>query len=224
MMMTRKIYIILFLFFFACSANAQDPDFGIWYGVSAGHKMSKKIELDLSGNVRTFSNASKIEEVFIEGGLTYNLNKFLSASGSYRLTKKIEDNNSYYFRHKYFADIKGNFPLKNFSFSCRLRYQVESKTYIQDDNDNVPGYTGRVKLKVVYKTPTFPLNPYAYLESFCPMFSKHSGSIGKNRYSAGVDVKVTKMQSVQVEYIFQRDYQPHLSDINVISVNYSVKF
>src|SRR5450759_1175193 len=224
MMMTKKPCIILFSLFLSAVAFAQKKDFGIWYGVSAEHKVTKKIEIDFSTNIRTFNNASKIEEAFLEGGLTYNLKKYFAIVGSYRLTENIEDNNSYYFQHKMMLDVKGNLGLGNFSFSGRLRFQTRVKTYIKDENDDHPNYTGRIKLKAVYKTPTFPVNPYIYIESFCPMFSANSGTIGKNRFSAGMEFRITNRQSVELEYIFQRDYQPHLSDINIISINYNIKF
>lgn len=224
MMMTRKCYLSFFLFFISFITYSQGKDFGIWYGISAEHKLAKKLELDLSADVRTFRNASKVDEAFVEGGLTYSLSKHISVGGSYRLTKSIEDNNSYYFRHKVMLDLKGSFPAGNFDFSGRLRFQTGYKTYIQHDNDIYPYYTGRVKLKVVYKTQTFPVDPYVYIESFCPMFSDKSGKIEKNRYSAGLELKITKRHSVQLEYIFQRDYLPHLSDINIISFNYNLKF
>jgi hypothetical protein len=224
MMMIKKWYLVLFSFFIPLIAFGQDKDFGIWYGVSAEHKLSKKLEIDIAGDIRTFKNASKINEVFIEGGPIYNISKRLSVAASYRLTKNLENDNSYFFRHKFFFDLKGSLPIKDFTFSCRLRFQTRTKTYIEDSQDDTPDYTGRIKLKAVYKTPTFPVNPYIYVESFCPMFSGNSGTIGKNRYSAGLEFKITKQQSFEAEYIFQRDYLPHISDINIISVNYNIKF
>lgn len=222
--MTRKWCIVLFCFFLPPLATAQKKDFGIWYGISAEHKLTKKLEVEFSTNVRTFNSASKIDEAFIEGGLDYNFCNYFSVAGLYRLTKKVEDNNTYYFQHKVFGDIKGNFPLGNFRFIARLRFQTRTKTYIQDENDKYPDYTGQIKLKVIYKTPIFPLDPYIYAESFRPMFSDKSGTVGKNRFSAGLELKITKRSSVEAEYIFQRDFEPHISDINIISINYNIKF
>jgi hypothetical protein len=224
MMMIKKLCIVLFFFSITVSAIAREKDFGIWYGFSAEHKLTKKLQVDLSANIRTFKKASKIDEAFIEGGLDYNFSKHLSLAGSYRLTKKIEDNNSYYYQHKMFVDLKGSLTPGNFSFSARVRLQTRTKTYIKDENDTHPDYTGRIKLKAVYKTPVFPLDPYIYVETFRPMFSALSGAVGKNRFSAGVELKIAKRNSVEVEYILQRDFQPHISDINIISVNYNIKF
>jgi hypothetical protein len=224
MMMTKKWCFVLFSFFLPLIAFSQKKDFGIWYGVSAEHKLVKKLEIDLSADIRTFNNASKIEEAFIEGGLVYNFSKHLAIAGSYRLTENLEDNNSYYYQHKVFLDFKGTLPLGKFNFTGRLRLQTRIKTYIKDENDNSPDYTGRIKIKATYKTPTFPIDPYIYAESFFPMFSDKSGTIGKNRFAAGLEFRIIKRHSVELEYIFQRDYQPHLSDINIISIDYNIKF
>lgn len=223
MMMTKKWRYVLFIIFIPISAIAQKKDFGIWYGVSAEKKLTDKIDIDLSTRIRTFGNASKIEEAFLEGGLAYSFNKHLAIAGSYRLTENIEDNNSYYFRHKWLLDFKGNLPVSDFSFSCRLRFQTRIKTFIKDENDKFPDYTGRIKLKALYKTPSFPVNPYVYAESFFPMFSDNTRTIEKNRFAAGIEFSIAKRHSIEAEYIFQRDYLPHISDINIISINYNIK-
>ena len=222
-MMIKKWYILITLCILSLAASGQDKDFGIWYSVSAEHKLTKKLEIDLSTDIRTFNNASKIEEAFIEGGITYSLAKHITLAGSYRLTDKIENNNSYYYQHKIFLDLKGNVPSGNFSFSGRLRFQTRTKTYIQEESDNRPDYTGRIKVKAVYKTPVFPINPYVYIESFCPMFTEKTRTIEKNRFAAGLEFSIAKHHSAEIEYIFQRDYIPHLSDINIIFVNYIIK-
>jgi len=224
MMMTKKWCLLVLLISLPLALVAQTNDFGIWYGISAEHKINKKLEIDLSTNIRTFENGSKIEEVFLEGGLDYNFSKYLSIAGAYRITENLERNNSYYLRHKVFLDFKGSLPVRNFSLSGRFRFQTTSKTYIKDENDKYPYYTGRIKFKAVYKTTTFPVNPYTYFESFFSMFSDNSGTIERNRFSAGLELKITKRHSIEAEYIFQRDYQPHISDMNIISVNYDIKF
>ncbi len=223
-MMIRKLFVILLSFFIPLVASSQKKDFGIWYGISVEHKLSKKLEINLSTDIRTFNNATKIEEGFLEGGVGYSIRKYLTIAASYRLNKNLEDNNRYFFQHKLFFDVKGILPVGNFSFSSRFRFQTRMKTYIKDNNDNYPDYTGIIKLKAIYKTPTFPIDPYVYIETFMPMFSEKSGTVGKNRLAAGMELRITKRHSIETEYIFQRDYQPHLSDINIISVNYKIKF
>jgi hypothetical protein len=224
MMMSKKRCSVVFLFFLPLAAFTQEKDFGIWYGISGEHKLTDKLDIELSTSIRTFDRAAKIEEAFIEGGLSYNFNKYLNIASSYRLTKNIEDDDSYYFRHKVFFDFKGSLPVSALSFSCRLRFQTRTKTYIEDEGDKIPDYTGRIKLKAIYKTPSFPVNPYIYAETFCPMFSDKTRTIEKNRFAGGIVLRISKRHSFEAEYIFQRDYLPDISDINIISVSYNVKF
>jgi len=223
-MMIKKWILPALVIFLPLELFAQTKDFGIWYGISAEHKFSKKLEMDLSTNLRTFDNASRIDEVFLEGGLGYNFSKYLSVAGAYRITEKLERNDSYYLRHKIFLDFKGTLPVRNFSFSGRFRFQTTSKTYIRDENDNYPYYTGRVKIKTVYKTSTFPIDPYVYAECFLSMFSGNAGEIERMRYSAGLELKIAKRHSFEAEYIYQRDFVPHISDMNILSLNYDLKF
>jgi hypothetical protein len=222
MTMIRRIYLVLFCFGLSMVALAQEKDFGIWYGVSAEHKLGKKFELDLSTDVRTYKNASKIELAYLEGGLSYDLSKYFSTTASYRLTKSIENDDAYYYQHKFFLEFQGKLPVNNLIFTGSARFQARTKTYIKDSEDGNADYSGKLRLKALYKTSSF-LRPYVYSEVFLPMFSDQNGA-GKVRYSAGMEFRITKNNSIETEYIYQRDYLPHLSDMNIISLNYNIKF
>ncbi len=222
-MTTRKLAALFLLTSLASITYSQDDDFGIWYGVSAEHNLIKNLQLDLSGSIRTFQNASRIEEGFLEAGLTYKFIKYLSIGASYRFTE-FRDNEIYHPRHKWFVDLKGSLPVGDFEISGRIRLQERYKTYFEDENDKIPRTHIRYKLKVFYNIPSFPVNPYLSTEIFCPISSDKKRSIDKTRYMAGLEYNFTKKQSVEAEYMFQRDYLPHISDINIISLGYNLKF
>jgi hypothetical protein len=223
MMTTKKLILILLLVCNASISFSQD-DFGIWYSVTAEKKLVKNLGLDLDANVRTINNASKIEEAFFDIGLSYNLNKYLSAAVSYRFTEFKEKDELFHPRHKWFADLKGKLPLGNFDFSARLRFQQRYKTYFRDQNDKESKEAGRIKLKILYNIPSFPVNPYLSSELFFPMFTQSERSVEKNRFMAGIEYKIAKKHSFDLEYMFQRDYFPHISDINIVSFCYNLKF
>lgn len=223
-MKIRLLLVLLFAFILLQAGYSQRTDFGIWYGLNANYSITKKIELDLSGSLRTYSDARQFEQYYFEGGISYKFNKYLSASGTYRLTKKIEDNSLFYIRHKLFADIKGTLPAGKLLFSSRLRFQYQSKTFIEDESDKIPDYLLRVKLKALYKFTQFPVNPYLYYEPFFPLFSNSDSFRIKERFCAGFNLKITRKHSVELEYIFERDYEPRLAYLNVISMNYYYKF
>ena len=58
--------LIILILFLPLSVFSQKKDFGIWYGISAEHKLSKKLEIDLSTNIRTFENASKSKRLSLK--------------------------------------------------------------------------------------------------------------------------------------------------------------
>lgn len=223
MMTIKKLFLLFLLSGIFAASYSKDDDFGIWYGVTAEHKLIRKLELDLSGNVRTFKNASKIDEAFLEAGLDYKFNKYFSVGASYRFTEFYEDDKAYHPRHKWFIDIKGTLPLGDLSVSARFRFQERYKTYYEDEKDKIPDSHGRYRLKALYNVPSFPVNPYVAAEIFCPMFTKTSRNIDKDRFIFGVEYNI-KRTSIELEYMFQRDFLPHISDLNVISVGYNVKF
>ena len=222
--MRNKIFIICFFAIILPQiCYSQNDDFGIWYGLNAESSLTKKLDIDVSAMIRTFNDASKIEQAFMEAGISYKFNKYLSVAGSYRIINNLENNSEFHIRHKFFADVKGTLPIGNFSFSSRFRLQILKKTFIEKESDKVPDYHGRIKLKLIYKIPRFPVNPYLSVESFIPLYRNSSRLIDKNRFTLGSDYKISKKHSVGLEYIFQRDFKPHISDINIISIGYTYR-
>ncbi|MFZ0280693.1 MAG: DUF2490 domain-containing protein [Bacteroidales bacterium] len=224
MMRIKKAVFLFILIGSGLAGYSQKKDFGIWYGVAAEHKLADKLELDLSGVLRTFKDASKIEEFFLEAGLTYKFNDYFSAGASYRITENIEDDDAFHIRHKWFVDAKGTLPAGDLTVTARARFQQRYKTYFEDEEDKIPDSHVRTRLKVHYDIPNFKINPYLAAELFLPAFADVEKTVDKYRLSIGADYSFAKKHTVELEYIFQRDYLPKLSDINLISLQYNFKF
>jgi hypothetical protein len=225
MVMTiKKSIIFLFILWMPAIVCSQDKDFGIWYGAGVEKELFKKLDLGFEASIRTHDNASKIEEFFFEIGLNYKINKYISAAVSYRFTEFDEDDDSFHPRHKWFADLKGKLPLGDLDISARLRFQERYKTYFEDENDRESKDVGRIKLTALYDIPSFPANPFIAAELFFPMFTETERYVEKNRFMAGFEYNISKKHSIELEYMFQRDFMPKLRDMNIISVNYQIKF
>ena len=156
---TKKLLLLILLFGIASISFSQNADFGLWYSITAEKKLIKSLDLNLDANVRTYNNASEIEEAFFDIGLNYKFNKYLSAAVSYRFTEFKEDDESFHPRHKWFADLKGKLPLGDFDISSRLRFQQRYKTFIEDENDKESKEVIRFRIKTLYDIPSFPVNP-----------------------------------------------------------------
>jgi hypothetical protein len=224
MMMIRRFLFSFLLLLITGSVYCQDSDFGLWYEVTAEKSFSKKFDVFGTVMVRTFDNASTLDEGFLEIGASYDLNKYFGFTGSYRIGNYLEDDDLYHIRHKWFIDLKGSLPVRNFVFSARLRLQVLARTYFEDASKDKAEYDGRLKLKCVYKIPDFPVNPYLSFETFSPVFRNEGRFIDKSRTTAGMEYKITKKHLIEVEYIYQRDTYPHLKILHIISLGYTFKF
>lgn len=224
MMMNKKHYVFLLLFTISTISFSQEKDFGIWIGTEVQKKLTKKIDLEFSGNLRTLNNSTRIDQEFIEAGLQYKLNKILSLSGSYRLINNYENDSRYHFRHKLFMDLKASVPIQNLDISGRLKIQRTTRMYIEEADDEIAQYTGRIKLKADYNFKSFPVDPYAFAEIFVPLSDYNSLEISKTRLSAGVKLKVTNHSGLDFGYIYQKDTKPDDINSNILSVLYSIKF
>ena len=224
MMRIKKQLPAVFLLLLPFVAASQDNDFGIWYSVNVKAGITQKLNAEVSAEVRTFENAGKVEQGFLEAGLEYKLIKYLSVEGSYRFTNALEDDSKYYFQHKFFLGFKGNLKAGNFTFQGRFRFQTRVRTYLEEVEDKYPDYTGRIRLKATYRTQAFPLNPYIYFETFIPLNKEPERFISKNRFAGGIEYKISKKHSIEAGYIFQRDYLPKLNDENIIQIGYNLNF
>ena len=202
----------------------QYDDFGIWYGIDAEHKLIKKLNLKLSSEIRTFNNASQIGQALIEGSLEYKFSDYLSTAGSYRFTGRLEDDSRYHIRHKWFAEMKGSLPLNDFTFSAKLLFQIMKRTYIEEEDDEVSKYVGRMKFKAEYDIPKFPLNPFLSVETFTPLFEQSEVLIDKERFATGFKYKINKKNAVEMSYILERYSLPEALFYHIISLKYDLSF
>jgi len=224
MTMIRRLVLLFSLLLNVSISYSQERDFGIWYGASAEFKIIKNLDLDFSTCFRTIDNAALLEQFFLEGEVSYTFKKYLTAAASYRITENIEEDNAYHIRHKWFADVKATLPLGKFRLSGRAMFQRRYKTYFADKNDRIPRSHARYRLKAIYKTPAMPVDPYLYTELFTPLFRESDRRIDKKRAAAGIEIKIARQHFLEVEYLFQRDYFPRLTDENILSLCYTVKF
>jgi hypothetical protein len=223
-MKIKRLFFPLFFLFAAGPLYCQVSDFGLWYEVNAEKSLNKKFDLEASVMVRTFQNGSKIEQAYFEAGATYNLNKYLGFAASYRIGNYVDNDYLYHIRHKWFGDIKGSLPLKQFHFSVRLRLQIMERIYVEDPSDNRAVYDGRLKLKGIYRIAKFPVDPYASFETFSPLFSSSDHLIDKSRSTLGLEYKINKKNIINTEYIYERASSHILFVMHIMSLSYTFRF
>lgn len=224
-MMTTKRIILAFCFVFsAVYIHGQETDFGLWLEVNTKFGLLKNLYGSFSVSQRTFNNTSQIEQGFAEAGLQYRISRNFSVSGSYRLIKNIEDDSRYYYRNKMFVDLRYSQPFSNLKMSARLRVQRTVKTYIEDDDDLQAKYYVRLRLKSEYIIPSFPVSPFAYFESFTPVFADSGIETDKYRVAAGAEVKISRRSSFEAGYLYQHKFDDNTVRSHIMSLGYNLKF
>lgn len=221
--MKKILLVMLVVINTAAFSLAQDKDFGLWYSIAAEKEILKDLDLEIDVNLRTYHDAKEIEEGFADLGLGYQFNKHFSAGISYRYTQMREDDELYHPRHKWFADFRAKTALGDFDISGRIRFQQRYKTYFEDENDKESKELLRLRGKAAYDIPKFPLNPFVTTELFMPIFGQVSRTVDKQRFTGGFEYNISKKHSLELEYMFQRDFFPDRTDMNIISINYSIK-
>lgn len=224
MMMIKRWAFPIIALLLPVAAGAQDDDFGMWFSANAKVGVTQKLDAEISAELRTFDNAGRIEQGFLEAGFDFKLADFASLEGAYRFTSALEDDEKFHFQHKFFAGVKSSLKAGRFTFQGRFRMQARIRTYLEEVQDQYPDFTGRLRLKATYKTPSFPINPFIYSETFIPMNKEPERLIGKNRFAGGMEYKISKQHSVEAAYIFQRDYLPSVADEHILNIGYNFRF
>jgi hypothetical protein len=208
-----------------CSVTyAQKDDFGVWYTVNTDFGLSKKLDAGVSAELRTFRNAGTIEEGLIEAGLEYKLTEVFSAGASYRFASVLENDSRYHPEHKMFLETKASVKPGHFTLQARLKYQIRFRTYFEEVSDKIPDHILRVRLKTTYRTPSFPVNPWFFGEAFFPTYPNTEKMIEIIRIGAGADYNIAKNHSLELSYVFRRDYVPDIFNEHIMSLGYNFSF
>ncbi len=223
--MIKRISILLASLLYAgFTLSAQEKDFGIWYELDAEKKITKRLDLMLSGSVRTFENASKIDYIFLEAALQYEFSDYFSGSASYRLSSALEDDGEYYYRHRLTLDAIVKYPAGNFTFSGRFRIQRATKTYVEDSEDIAAAWAGRIRFKTEYDFSSKPFSPYFFIEAYNPLFENEGLDINRMRLSGGTELRISNSTAFDIGYIFQRDFKSEYEDKHILSIALKVSF
>lgn len=246
-----KRVIVAMLALLPVGAFAQSDDFGLWTSLEAEKRINKKLSIGLEAEMRTRDDVSTISRW--SGGLDvgYKIVKGLKFSAGYMF---LYDNNlrqsfhsdgtlnkeAKYWgaRHRFQVSLTGEKGFGNFDVSLRERWQYtyrpektvgERWDYDDEDWDGVAKtYRGkgknvlRSRLQVEYRQKGLPLGPYVSVEMF------NAWAVEKMRYTAGVDWKINKQNTVGLYYRYQHvrndaevDAEPNT---HVLGISYKFKF
>ena len=244
-MNTKSSITLAFLTLNLLPLRADDTGFGLEVG--AEKKISKDLTAEVEGEYRTQDGLSETERWSIGASLDYKLAKWLKADAGYcligrnipeRLTEKGKLQSQYWSpRHRAFVSLTGSWKLPaHWELSLRERYQYtyEVERNVERHNpatgerlsDKVKGgdadqlLRSRVQLK--WSRKRSPWAPYVNVEMLNDL--RDAMGIDQMRYTAGVDYKLNKKNTLGASYRFKDKSDKDDDKGHLFSVQYSYKF
>jgi len=221
----RKIALAT-LFIFLASVrfvSAQWNDAQLWTSVSLDKKIYKGFSVSLSEELRFSENITELGTIFTDVGLNYKISKNWKISGNYRFTDKIQLDNSYSKRHRYYFDLSYRKKFYQFTVMVRTRFQSQYKDVNSSEKGHLPEYYSRDKITLKYGI-TRRLSPYIAAEAFIPLNNPDVKGIDNMRYSMGLEWEFFKNSTLDVFYMIQQQYQasdPERDFVTGIGYSYS---
>jgi hypothetical protein len=181
----------------ALNVQAQDPGLGLWTGVSVEKKFTKNFAVQLNGQTRFTEDISLLGSYLGEVGLQYKLGKNWEVGGFYRYIGRRKWNRElqdWYYRpyHRFYGEI--SYETK-FWKAVKLQYRLRYQHQFRDDAEGVvvTGNYLRNKLELGYANRS-RFTPYVSAD----VFYRVGETVDQVRYRGGVNVRLTKTQSVDL--------------------------
>ncbi len=217
----------------AVFAGSGGGDAGIEMSVEAEKKISGRLGVGLGAEYRLVDNMSSFGRFTAGPGAEYRITGWLKASagfvfmyvrnggkesyrdgGSLKWVRRAENSP----RYRFYAALTGSYSVSRFKLSLRERYQYTRRpryTAVRDyytkygdydysEDDVRPGVSRhmlRQRLTLSYDIRHCPLSPFVYAELYSNLGDGFSTE--KWRYSAGLDWKVTKRNSVSLSWLYE---------------------
>ncbi|HNR20939.1 MAG TPA: DUF2490 domain-containing protein [Bacteroidia bacterium] len=192
------------LFFFSLPALAQVKDAGLWLNFAVERKITQKVTMELSQELRLNENISELATAFTEIGGEYKFNKRFSAGLYYRYIQRRQLNDYYLNSHRWFVDVSYKRKIKKISLTLRQRLQSQVRALETSSESKVPEYYMRTKLTCKLDLDK-KYTPFVSGEIFYPVFNGEDLFIDNHRFSVGCDYEFNKRHSVTLFYMINSE-------------------
>ena len=207
------------------SVFAQVNDAGLWTSINLEKRLSKKMSLNFSEELRFYENITELGSFFSEISAEYRYNKIFSFSAGYRFTQRRQVDDSYSTRHRYMINLTMKNKLEALSTSVRIRYQSQYTDVTSSEDGMVPENYLRPKLTLKYDFGK-KYTPYISGELFFHLNRPDGILMDNYRVAAGIEYDFSKRSSIDLGYLINSEVQvadPWTSYVINIGWNYILK-
>ncbi len=196
--------ITLLLSAVSTESTAQVNDAGLWTNITLEKAITKDLDAVLTEEVRMNENITEVGSFFTDIGAEYKIIKGVKAGLFYRYINKRQPDNSYMRYHRIYTDLSYKHKFGRFEAGYRARFQLQYKGYNTTETGHVPEWYFRQKISLTYNTKS-RFDPYLGCEIWYlidPVWSRFDNL----RLSAGTDIRITKIHSLEVGYIIDKEF------------------
>jgi hypothetical protein len=220
--------VILFICFYKSKAQNSPAysDAGHWTTLSVDYSINKKWSIIAAEEIRFRENYSRLNLLFTNIGLEFNANKYVKSALVYRFINKLDDDNSFTFRHRLMWDIIAKYKYIRWSFLYRHMLQGEYRSYFTDEFGKLPEIYSRSKIEIGYninkKWSTYLSAEMRYqIHDYKRIVSEDNWH--RIRVQAGIDYKLNKYSKIGTYYLIQKAFNvANLENIYITGLEYSM--
>lgn len=206
----------LFCVLMASAAQAQEQDMGIWTRLAVKYDFSKTTRLTVEEEARFFDNASRLDQIHTEAGITHELTDRLEGGVYYRFYYETDPERFYSLGHRGFFQLEYRIIDRDIEVSVRNRTQATFEDVLSSSDGLIPEWYSRYQIGGRYKPRKANWIPEANVEFW--QFLNPEGSIyfDKYRITAAIEYRPGNQFRYELFYKFQQDIQQGSPDMDHI--------
>lgn len=222
--MQLRLYILLPALLLACIATAQRSDGEGWSAIGIEYELNKRTEIAGNIQARFAGWGTRTKTVFGEAAISREVVDFLKLKLNYRFGPRWGLGGFETTRHRTNLDATVGAKSKDFKYSLRLRYQVESDNPLRTEIAPTRETTVRLRPKVKYK-----LNKKNDLslagELFMPVNTPAPRLIDGYRLGASIEKDLKGGRSFSYGYLYEQPvYVAGGAATHILSLEYNFSF
>lgn len=203
--------------------RAQVNDAGLWTNITLEKKVVKNLDVVFTEEFRFNENITELGSFFTDIGADYRIFKGFKAGLYFRYINKRRLDNSYSQAFRYYSDLSYKQKIKRFEAGYRIRFQVQYQDPGRSETGRVPEWYVRQKFSFSYNTKS-RFDPYISGEVWY-LLNQPWQRFDNIRISAGIVTRITKDQSVDIGYIYQKEFNVVDPETDyIIFIGYKIGF
>jgi hypothetical protein len=201
----KSILILILLISAPGWITSQVKDAGLWFAAEGELQLSKRTSMILNGEVRMKDNMMQVGTMLAELGLEYEFNLKWRLATYYRFISRHRPDQSFQYRHRYYADLRYRHRAGRHDWVARVRFQQQFR-YEELWSINLADDRSYLRPKLSYR---YRLNrtwrPFLAAEFYFPVTIRGVHHSDKMRFTAGTRYRINKQHSLSLYYMIQHE-------------------